>query len=42
MIGNLKEAAENSFFQHCWVMADVWAALMNHFYKPLFSLLCSA
>ena len=26
-------------FQHCWMPAETWAALINHFYKPPINLI---
>ncbi len=33
------EAAKNTMFQHRWMPIETWAALINHYYKPLSSLL---
>ena len=39
IISSFKEAAKNSVFQHRWMMAKTWVALINHFYKPPISLI---
>jgi hypothetical protein len=33
------EAAKNPMFQHRWMPAETWAALVNHYYKPPISLI---
>ena len=33
------EAAKNSMFQHRWMPAETWAALINHYYKPPINLI---
>jgi hypothetical protein len=36
---SFKETAKNSVFQHCWMKAETWLALINHFYKLPLSLI---
>jgi hypothetical protein len=37
-----KEAAKNTMFQHNWMLVVTWAALIDHYFKPLVTLICNS
>jgi hypothetical protein len=39
-IRSFKEVTKNTMFQHRWMPAETWAALLHHYYKSPQSLIC--